>query len=78
LSTSIDTKQQILDRHILPAMGRRRLDSVDSLMLDRFVANGLRTLSAKTVANHLAVVSKMLQRAKRRGWLRELPRMPRA
>ena len=69
------TKQIILDQHVVPRLGRLRLDEVGE-RLEPFKAALLDTgLSRKRVNNILAVVSKMLRYAEERGLLDRVPKL---
>lgn len=72
--TEIRSKTQILDQHLLPALGRRRLDEIDEPIIDRYrdgkIASGL---APKTVRNHLEVLRRALRIAHRRKLIVALP-----
>lgn len=74
------TKQSIMNVHLLPYFGSRRLDQIDRTAIDEFMARQLKqqrpngkNLSRKTVNNHVAVLSKCLNTAV--DW-KELPYAP--
>lgn len=58
------SKQQILDGHIVPALGHLRLDAIRQSDVDAFVTRELkRGMVRKTVNNRLAVLSSLLKYA---------------
>ena len=58
------SKQQILDGHIVPALGHLRLDQIRQSDVDAFVTRELkRGMVRKTVNNRLAVLSSLLKYA---------------
>lgn len=76
---SVDSKEQILRDHILPAMGMLPLDAVTFAVVDDFKLALLdkpyrgRARSAKMVNNALTVLRRMLVLAAKRGHVKSVP-----
>jgi integrase len=64
LSTTIDY-EVTLRRHLVPFFGSRKLTAIAPAHVDAYIAAKTRTLSPKTVTNHLALLGVMLKVAKR-------------
>lgn len=71
--SSVDSKRQILETHILPALGDRMLAEIDYAAIEDFKLALLRKLKAKTVNNVLTVLRALLATAKKRGVIAEIP-----
>ncbi|EDM74262.1 Phage integrase [Plesiocystis pacifica SIR-1] len=70
----IDWKKSILRTHLLPALGRRRLDAIDERVIDAFkVSQSQLELAPKTVNDHLKLLGRMLRVAKRWKLISEVP-----
>jgi integrase len=76
---SVNSKEQILRDHILPALGSKRLDAVDFAAIEDF-KHGLlakpyrdKPRSAKMVNNALTVLRRMLVLAAKRGHIKSVP-----
>lgn len=68
------TKMFTLKNHLVPHFGRFSLKDISSAMVERYKAQKLRDgLSAKTVNNHLIVLSKCLHTAKEWGQVESFP-----
>jgi integrase len=64
--TTLENYRYILDGHLLPALGSRRLCDLEEQpdLIDRYVSEKTRQgLSAKTIHNHLLLLNLMLRRA---------------
>lgn len=69
-------KGQILRKHLLPVLGALRLDAVRRATVDDYaLAKRAAGLKAKTINNHLAVLSGMLRLAERRELIAQAPRI---
>lgn len=69
-------KRRVLDRHLLPRFGRKRLDDIGAKDVEAFKAAQLGTgFSAKSVNNQLAVLGKCLRIAVEWDELRAAPRL---
>ena len=67
-------KRRILEKHLLPAIGDLHLDQVDAKVVDFYSsAKHRQGLSASTVTNHLIVLKRMLNVAKRWGVISAVP-----
>jgi len=62
--SEVATKEMILNRHLVPAMGKLTLDAIDGRVIERYKAAKLdQKLMPKTINNHLTVLRKMLSLA---------------
>jgi integrase len=68
-----ETKESILRIHLTPAFGKRRLDQIRYAEIQDYAARKTKTLSPKTVNNHLTVVRRLLIVAKKRGLIEAVP-----
>jgi hypothetical protein len=68
-----ETKEMILRIHLTPAFGSRRLDQVGYAEIQDYAARKTKTLSPKTVNNHLTVLRRLLIVAKKRGLIEAVP-----
>jgi integrase len=70
-------KQRALNNHLIPAFGELRLDEIRARDIDRYVtrkhADGL---SPSTITNHLIVLKRMLNVARRWELLERVPEIP--
>lgn len=80
--TTINDDRSILDKHIIPGIGHRPLNSIKGLRLTKFYNDCLKksngrggTLDPKTVKNIRAVVNRMLECACDIGILKENPNL---
>ena len=78
-ASTVDSKRQVLDSHILPALGDLELRAVTYAAIEDFKLSLLRAtpdrpaLSAKTANNVLTVLRRLLAIAARRGVISEVP-----
>ncbi|MFA5127817.1 MAG: tyrosine-type recombinase/integrase [Patescibacteria group bacterium] len=73
--SEVTSKQSMLRLYILPAMGLKRLDEINTLDIDKMKKDLLASgLSPKTVKNALAVLSRLLWYATEVGHLERAPR----
>jgi integrase len=73
--SEVETKRLIMDRHLLPAFGHRRLDEVGSGNLELYKVQKLAAgLSPKTINNHLIVLRRLLGVAQEWGVVEHIPR----
>jgi integrase len=66
--TTLESYQQTLERHLLPAFGRHQLKALEQQpeLIDRYITTKTRAgLSPKTITNHLLLLQVMLKRAVR-------------
>jgi len=66
--STLESYQQTLERHLLPAFGRQDLNTLEQQpeLIDRYISAKTRAgLSPKTISNHLLVLQVMLKRALR-------------
>src|SRR6185503_10491718 len=70
-----DAKRWILDRHLRPVFGAKRLDQIGRLEIDAFKAKLGKGRTPKTVNNILTVLGKILNYAVEAGFLEKAPRM---
>ncbi|MFC1482203.1 tyrosine-type recombinase/integrase [Myxococcota bacterium] len=79
--SEIESKEYILNNHLIPAFGRRRLDEIGPRQIDRYTASKKRNtnkpLSPKTINNQLTVLHRMFVIAKRWKLIEEVPEMTR-
>lgn len=64
--TTLENYHYILNRHLLPALGKRQLSELEAEphLIDVYIATKTREgLSAKTIHNHLLLLNQMLKRA---------------
>lgn len=67
-------KRSVLDRHILPLLGKKRLDQITMADIERFKASQLGNgLSPKTVHNNMSVLRTALSYARDMGVVSTLP-----
>ena len=72
--SEVRSKNSILNLHMKPAFGRKRLGAIGSEDVEAYKARMLREgLKPKTVHNHLAVLSKLMRMAVEWGYLQTLP-----
>lgn len=68
------THEQVLRVHLVPAFGGGDLRDVTRPAIDAYIARKCREkLSAKSVANHISVLSSVFEFAKRREWFDQNP-----
>jgi integrase len=75
--SEVDSKRMILDKHILPALGKLRLDEITAQRIEDYKAAKLgeeRPLKAKSINNHLSVLRTLLTEAAHQGLIESLPR----
>jgi integrase len=58
--SEVDSKTRFLDGHLIPALGEKRLDEITKKDIEEYKREKLRTHKAKSVNNHLAVLSGVL------------------
>jgi len=68
------SKRVKLDKHILPYFGKMRLKDIREQHISKYKALKRKTLGAKTVNNHLAVLGKCLRSAHEWGDIDSVPR----
>lgn len=68
------TKRLKLDKHILPFFGPLPLRAINEQHISRYKALKTKTLSPKTVNNHLAILGKCLRSAHEWGYVDSVPR----
>jgi len=72
--STIASKRSKLDRHLIPFFGAMTLTNIDRRSIDRYKAEKLKAgLAAKTVNNHLIVLSRALTVAKEWGLIKRTP-----
>jgi len=70
------SKKMILERHLLPTLGRLRLDEIKMNHIERYKARKLKEgLSPKTINNHLTVLRKALSLAVEDEQIENIPRV---
>jgi integrase len=65
--------RSIIEGHLIPAFGARRLDSIDVAELDRYLARKRQGLAARTLNRHLNLLHSLFRAAARRGLVRGNP-----
>jgi hypothetical protein len=74
--SSVDSKRVILDRHVLPHLGQKKLDGVRYAEVQDFKLKLLSGgLARKTVNNILTVLRRMLEIARKRELIAVVPEM---
>jgi integrase len=73
--SEVHTKERVLRCHLVPALGRLRLDQLGVEHVEGYKAAKRKTHSDKTVNNHLAVLRTMLSVAEERGVIEKAPRV---
>jgi len=73
--SSACAKEQILRLHLLPALGDRRLDEIDTSAIDSLAAKLAKSHRPKTVNNILSVLRTALAQAQEWGLLRAVPKV---
>jgi integrase len=74
--SEVDSKRKILRLHLVPALGRLRLDEVGAEEIERYKGDQLRAgRSRKTVNNHLIVLRRMFGVAEEWGLMARSPRV---
>lgn len=76
--STVVSKEQILRCHLIPAFGQLRLSDINLQRIERYKAtklSGQRTLSPKTVNNHLTVLRCCLATAEEWGFLETVPKI---
>jgi integrase len=74
--SEIASKKAILQQHLLPMFGKRRLDTLKPVDFEQYKARKLaEELSPKSVNNHLAVLSKLLRVAEEWELIGRAPRV---
>jgi integrase len=69
-------KRQLLDKHLLPVLGKKRLDELSREDVAKYKSAKLAEgYKAKTINNHLAVLSKMLDVAQDWGTIEAAPKI---
>lgn len=69
-----ESKRVILERHLVPALGAKRLDEITARVVEHYkAAKAADGYSPKTIRNHLAVLRRMLVLAKRYGMIADVP-----
>jgi integrase len=61
-----DTKKRVLEKHLLPVFGRKKLSDISRASIDAYVAKkrtGKKKYKAKTINNHLGVLASVLRKA---------------
>ncbi len=71
--SEVHTKQVLLDLHLVPFFGEHPIDQIGSKLIEKYKAERRKTLEKKTVNNHLAVLSKVLNNAVEEGDLAVSP-----
>lgn len=72
--SEIHNKKTMLNGHLIPAFGSRRLDTITTRDVEAYVAGKLQSgLKAKTVNNQIAVVSRMFRIAKKWEIVEKIP-----
>jgi integrase len=62
--SEVEAKRSILDVHLIPAFGKRRLDEIGMREVERYKSRKLKDgLAPKTVNNHLTVLRRLLSLA---------------
>jgi integrase len=70
--STIWSKEQVLRTHVVPMLGKKRLDEVTAVDVQRLKAS-MQTLSPKTVNNSLTVLNVMLKKAVEWGVIKTMP-----
>lgn len=73
--SEVHTKERLLRGHIVPALGRLRLDEITTRDIEEFKTAKLKTHSAKSVNNHLAVLGRLFAVAQEWGVIDKAPRV---
>ncbi|EDM79632.1 site-specific recombinase, phage integrase family protein [Plesiocystis pacifica SIR-1] len=71
--SSVRSKRSMLEHHLTPFFGKMRLSQIGPRQIERYKALKAKTLSAKTINNHLTTVRKMLVVASEWGYLEAVP-----
>lgn len=71
--STVDSKQVILDRHVIPLLGAKRLDSIRYAEIQDLKLALSATLGPKTVNNVLTVLRRMLEIARQREVIAAVP-----
>lgn len=73
--SEVASKRSVLRLYVLPSLGPKRLDEIDTLAIDKLKKGMLATgLAPKTVKNAIAVVSRMMWYAVEAGHIERAPR----
>ena len=72
-ASTVDTYRSVLDTGLVPALGDLRLDQIGPRHIERYKAR--KKVSAKTMRNHLGVLSKLLNVAKKYELITNVPDM---
>lgn len=76
--SEVRTKEIVLRTHLVPALGRKRMSDLGAHEVEAYKARATRAgLAAKTVNNHLAVLSKLLRCAEEWKVITSAPRIRR-
>lgn len=73
--SEVHTKERILRGHLVPELGRLRLDEIRVEHIEGYKATKRKTHSDKTVNNHLTVLRTLLAVAEERGLIDSLPKV---
>ncbi|KIG11877.1 Integrase [Enhygromyxa salina] len=78
--TELASKKTSLRVHLIPALGKRRLDQIDERLIDAYKVEMLeqvsrrgKPLDPKTINNHLKVLGRMLRIARKWKLIKEVP-----
>lgn len=79
--SEVQSKEQILRKHLVPAFGHLRLDAIDFAMIQDYASAKavddpvakLKKLANKSINNHLAVLRRLFAVAKKRGLIAGIP-----
>ncbi|EDM74788.1 Phage integrase [Plesiocystis pacifica SIR-1] len=71
--STLETKRQVLRLHLIPAFGDKRLDQINSELVQRLKAKLTEHMANKSINNVLGVLNTMLKCAVEWGVLEELP-----
>jgi len=74
--SEVESKRMILNLHLVPAMGRLRLEEIGQRHIEAYKSRKAKEgLKAKTINNHLAVLGRMLGIAVEWGFLEHQPKV---
>lgn len=68
--STIQNRRTLAERHLIPALGRRKLVELTTRDVDRFLAEKATTLSTATVARLLSILRRSIRRAQARDLIR--------
>src|SRR3954447_9731527 len=69
-ASTVQNRRLLAERHVIPALGRRKLVDLTTRNVDRFLAHKATTLSTATVARLLSILRRSIRRAQAQDQIR--------